>query len=104
MSKFLTMRWDESLVAAIDDVRGAQTRSDWLRSLALRELGDCVVAAPERRVDVPSDRVKKSEVSGLKPAREIKPPENRCPNPSCSFRAPSPHACCPIHPGKLIPA
>lgn len=101
----LTLRWDESLVAAIDDVRGAQTRSDWLRSLALRKLGDGVAVAPQKSAEKPSGIAQDfKKVAGLSPASEIKPPENRCPNPSCSFRAPSPHARCPVHPGKLIPA
>lgn len=106
--KLVTMQWSVERIAAVDAERGKQSRSEWLWEAAEARLGSGTllpVAAPQKPAEKPSGIAQDfKKVAGLSPASEIKPPENRCPNPSCSFRAPSPHARCPIHPGKLVPA
>lgn len=98
MSKFLTMRWPEGLVAAVDSQRGLQARSAWIREAVEERLPDHVIAAYE---DVPVEKKAAPVIPDVKPASEV---FYRCSVQGCAFKARSSFAKCPRHPGKLVAA
>lgn len=102
VSKFLTMRWDESLVAAVDRARGSVSRSEWIRRLVVAELGEMPAPVLEERPEPLTKEEKIQELrvaAGVKVASEVR---YFCPVAGCGFSAPSSTARCQQHSRALI--